>query len=137
MDLVYEEPPCNLEEILQLSFSFINLQKFLNSISNNNKEFYLKISDIYSRLNEMDDIKSEVSNLSNKLDICVNKFSEIENQILVQQQKFTDIDLKLAIQSNVKKSSNLFIIINKKRIILIILYTYLCLNKFLFKIRHF
>jgi len=101
MALVYEEAPCNLEEILQLSFSFVNLQKFLMAMSNNNKEFFMKISDIYSKLDILEVIKTDLKVISYKVTDCEEKLKSNDEKLFQHNHKLSDLDIKLAIQGNV------------------------------------
>lgn len=101
MALVYEEPPCSLEEILQLNFSFVNLQKFLMSISNNSKEFFMKITDIYSKLDVLEEIKSDIKVISYRVNDCEDKLKSNDEALVDHNQKFSDLDVKVAIQGNV------------------------------------
>lgn len=103
MSFAYEEPPCTLEEILQLSFSFVNLQKFLMSITNNNKEFFMKISDIYSKLDILEEIKTDLKVISYKVTDCEDKLKSNDETLISHTHKLADIDVNVALQGNVKK----------------------------------
>lgn len=101
MAFVYEEPPCSIDDILQLNFSFGNLQKYLGSLVNNNKEFFLKISDIFLRLEEIDKIKQDLKDVSYRTTSCEERLNETDQALNIHNQRISDEEARLAMTSSV------------------------------------
>lgn len=101
MSIVYEEPPCKIEDVLTLNFS--NLQNFLGSLVNNNKEFYDKISYLTNKIQELDSIKEEVTDTKCRLNKCESKFTSIETTLENHQFKLIDLETKSQNNNIVRK----------------------------------
>ena len=65
--LEYKEPPCNTEELFNINF-YTNLQNFLNSLVDNDKELYSSINNHAEKLNEMDLLKEQQKETAEKLE---------------------------------------------------------------------
>jgi hypothetical protein len=103
MSITYEDPPCNLDEIMELSFNFKNLQNFLKSIVNNNKEFFLKIADISTKLDEIGIINNTLKETNIRLEQCESKFHLVDGSFLNHQSKLIELESKICKNSNVRK----------------------------------
>ncbi len=101
MAFVYEDPPCTLEEILHLSFSFDNLQKFLNTITNNNREFFLKISDIFLRLDQIDILKNDINKLSGRISNNEQNIISLDRNIDAHKKLFEENAIRFSNQESV------------------------------------
>ena len=74
--LTYIEPPCNTEELFAINFT--NLQNFLNSLVNNDKELYSNLSIHENRLNELDLLRAEIKEQNERLHQCEKKLKSTD-----------------------------------------------------------
>ena len=108
MDYIYEDPPCGINEVINLNFSFENLQKFLNFLSLNNKDFFTKISNIYIKLKEIDDLKTELNDTNFRLNLFEGKFNEYDITLKNIKDKLLELENKSIISENVIFNKKLF-----------------------------
>ncbi len=65
----------------------------------------MKISDIYSKLDILEEIKSDLKITSNKLADCEEKIKLHDEHLINNNKKLSDLESKLGIQSNVSSIS--------------------------------
>ncbi len=95
MELLFEEPPCKIDDVIRLSYSFENLQKFLNFLVLNDKESFTKLHDVKLKLTEIDDLKTNIEDITIRTFKCETRFMEIENTVNSFFKKFGDLDTKI------------------------------------------
>lgn len=95
MELVFEDPPCSIDDVIKLSYSFDNLHKFLNFLVLKDKESLTKIHDIGIKIREIDELQTNLEEVTLRVTKCEGKFSEIENTINAFFQKFNELDNKI------------------------------------------
>ena len=95
MSITYEDPPCQVEEILEFTLNFKNLQNFLGSLVNNNKEFLSKIANLTTRMEEVDKLNSDLMEQNNRLAKCEEKNIAAEVNIDNHQRKIYDLEGKI------------------------------------------
>lgn len=95
MELLFEEPPCKIDDVIRLSYSFENLHKFLNFLVLNDKDSFTKLHDVKLKLTEMDDLKRNLEDVTVRIFKCEGRFTEIENIVNSFFKKFSDLDGKI------------------------------------------
>lgn len=110
--IIYEDPPCKTEEILNLNINFINLQNYLNSLVKNDKEFYSTIVSLSNKVTEIDTLKSELKDINHRIIRFEEKAkaAEITNENI--QKKLIELENRLEYNIDVKqklKKLNFFI----------------------------
>lgn len=95
MELIFEEPPCEIDDVIRFSYSFENLHKFLNFLVLNSKESFTKLHDVKIKLREIDDLKSNLDDVTIRVFKCEGRFTEIENTVNSFFKKFNDLDGKI------------------------------------------
>lgn len=92
--ITYEDPPCQLDELMQFTFNYKNMQNYLTSIVNNNREFYLKIVSLTNRLEELDVFRVDLEETNSRIKRCEEKFQQVDNTIHNHQRKLIDLESK-------------------------------------------
>jgi chromosome segregation ATPase len=105
--LIYDEPPCKIEDILNINISYINLQNFLNSLVNNDKEFYSKIDILSNKINELDDLNMDLKLSNNRIKYLEEKANSLESTLENHQKKILELEERLEV--NYKVNKNIFI----------------------------
>jgi hypothetical protein len=101
------DPPCELNDIIQLNFSMNNLHKYLNFLLLSDKEAYTKLNEISGKLTQIDDIKTLIKENKQKMYEIDDKFVDIDRVTNNFNNKFIDID---------NKFNNTFIVKNKYKL---------------------
>lgn len=92
MDLKFNEPPCKIDDVIFMNYSFDNLHKFLNFLLLTDKEAYSKLHDISVKLNEIDELKQYINETTDRVANCENKFLDVDKTINSYRDKFLEID---------------------------------------------
>jgi hypothetical protein len=95
MESEFEDPPCNIDDVIKLSYSFDNLYKFLNFLLIKDRESFSKLRDVNIKILEIDDIKVYLEEVTNRVHICEGRFSEIDTTIKSFFEKFKELDNKI------------------------------------------
>lgn len=95
MELVFEDPPCQIDDVIKISYSLENLHKFLNFLVLNDKESFTKLHDVKIKLSEIDELKKNLDDIIIRVFKCEGRFTEIENTINSFFKKFSDLDTKI------------------------------------------
>ena len=106
MDLMFEEPPCKIDDVISMHHSFDNLHKFLNFLLLNDKDYFQKLENINVKLLEMDDIKDNLKIANDKIANFEQKFQSVDSTINSFYQRFSDLESKITTATNVKFFSN-------------------------------
>jgi len=96
MDLKFDEPPCRIDDVIFMNYSFDNLHKFLNFLLLTDKQTFSKLHDLSIRLNEIDVIKKQLDETSDRISNCEKKFVDIDKSFNLHRDKFLDIEGKLS-----------------------------------------
>jgi hypothetical protein len=94
MELVFEDPPCSIDDVIKLSYSFDNLHRFLNFLLLKDKESLTKIHDIGIKITEINELRTDLEEVTLRVTKFEGKFSEIENTINSFFQRFNELDKK-------------------------------------------
>lgn len=95
MELIFEDPPCKIDDVIKLSYSFDNLHRFLNFLVLKDKESLTKLHDIGIKILEIDDLRTNLDDVTLRVTKSEGKFSEIESTINSFFQKFNELDNKI------------------------------------------
>jgi len=109
MELLFDDPPCKIDDVIKLSYSFDNLHKFLNFLLLKDKESITKLHDVKIKLLEIDEMKVNIEEVTTRVDNCEGKFNDLQGTINSFFQKFNELDNKIAGTLNV-----LFIVFSAK-----------------------
>jgi len=96
MELVFEDPPCQIDDVIRLSYSFDNLHKFLNFLVFNDKESFTQINEINVKIKEIDILRTNIEEVTSRVGKCESRFSDIETTINSFFLKFNDLDTKIS-----------------------------------------
>ena len=115
----FSDPPCKLDDVVNLNFSFENLHKFLNFLLLNDKESSIKINDTNTRLSQIDEFKILIEGILTKVDNYETKFSLMDNTLNSFSLKFNEFDKKIinTFQVNFYFFINYFFILTEKKFI--------------------
>jgi len=95
MELVFEDPPCQIDDVIKLSYSFDNLHKFLNFLVLKDKESFIKLNNLGIKILEIDDLRTNLDDVTFRVTKSEGKFTEIESSINSFFQKFNELDNKI------------------------------------------
>lgn len=102
MSITFEDPPCQLSEILEFTFNFKNLQNFLSSLVNNNREFLLKIERLSNKIEEIDSMRGDLKETNFRIKNCEQKNQIFEYSLDNHQRKIIDLESKFEDNKSVK-----------------------------------
>ena len=108
IDFKFAEPPCNIDDVIFMNYSFANLHKYLNFLLLTDKEAFSKIHDISIRLNEIDELKESINETTDRVSKCEKSFVEIDKTIKSYADKFLEIDARLSTYHHVIFFDNFF-----------------------------
>ena len=103
MELAFEDPPCKIDDVIKMNYSFENLHKFLNFLLLNDKDSFTKLHDVKLKISEIDDIKINLEEVTLRVLKCEGKFTEMEGTINSFFQKFNELDNKIVGALHVNK----------------------------------
>ena len=95
------QPPCGIDDIIVQTFDFNNLKRYIAFIDTNSLKAFSQINEIKNKLLEIDDIKSNINEMTNRLDSFINKFDDVEKALNFQQMKILEIERKSQSQEEV------------------------------------
>lgn len=101
MNFTFAEPPCKIDDVIFMNYSFDNLHKFLNFLLLTDKEAYSKMHDISIRLNEIDELKEYIDETTNRVDNCEKRFIDVDKTINSYRDKFLEIDARFGTNHHV------------------------------------
>ena len=104
---MFEDPPCLIDDVITMNYSFDKLHKFLNFLLLNDKDYFKKLQNIQIKLLEMDDIKNNLKEANVKIANFEQKFQVLDSTINSYYQRFMELDMKITTADSVKKKLNL------------------------------
>jgi len=109
MELKFQDPPCKIDDVIFMNYSFDNLHKFLNFLLITDKEAHNRLHDISIKLIEIDYLRQDITETTDRVLKCEVKSSDLETIIDSHKENFKEIDMKFV--SNIKVKNDILIII--------------------------
>jgi hypothetical protein len=95
MEFLFSDPPCKINECIQMNYSFDNLYKFLNFLFLNDKDYFNKLQNIDIKLQSLITIEEDLKYAHTKIETFDSKFHQLDSTIFSFFQKLNDLDTKI------------------------------------------
>lgn len=95
--------PCEIQNIISLTFNFENLQKFLEFLDKKNRKAITQITELTLKFQEFSQIKDEIKEVNNRMDTLSTYQQETNQTQTFHSNKLLELEKKSTGLENVKK----------------------------------
>jgi hypothetical protein len=103
---LFIEPPCKIDDVIKLNFTFDNLHKFLNFLLLNDKDYFSKIQDLTFKMQVVNNMEEDLKTAKESIEKFESKFVSLDQTIFNFFQKFNELESKLLSTGLVKFNKN-------------------------------
>jgi hypothetical protein len=105
----FEEPPCKIDDVINLNFSSDNLHKFLNFLLLNDKDYFMKIQNLSFKMQIVHKMEEDLKTAQEKIENFDKKFLSLDQTVFNFFQKFNELESRLLSTGVVKYKINFLI----------------------------